>query len=69
MGGAGGIQGHHRQVHALERGLLVREVATGADRLADAGVDGLDRVGTRYEIRRRPAWCSAGPAIVVGHTV
>ena len=41
---AGGVQAHDGHVDALQGGLLVGEVPAGADGLADAGVDRLDRV-------------------------
>ena len=40
-----GSRRHDGHVDALQRGLLVREVAAGLDRPPDPGVDGLDRVG------------------------
>jgi hypothetical protein len=44
------------EIEHLERGLLVGEVASVADGLAEPGVQALDGVGIRYEIRgtRRP---------------
>src|SRR3954471_6429710 len=42
---AGGVEAADRQVDALERGLLGREVAAGAHRAAQPGVHALDRVG------------------------
>ena len=37
----GGVETHDGHVHALQSGLLVREMASGLDGLADAGVDAL----------------------------
>src|SRR4029453_10409554 len=42
---AGRVQAHHRQVQALERGLLGREMPAGADRAAEPGVERLGGVG------------------------
>src|SRR2546421_7538516 len=59
---AGGVEAADGQVQHLQRRLLGGEMASGVDRAAEPGVERLDGVGTRYEGRRRPAWCSAYPA-------
>src|SRR5438552_4543057 len=59
---AGGVEAADGQVQHLQRRLLGGEMASGVDRAAEPGVERLDGVGTRYEVRRRSAWCSAGPA-------
>src|ERR1700728_4874327 len=41
---SGRIETHERQVHTLERRLLVREMTPSLDRLADPGVHALDGV-------------------------
>jgi hypothetical protein len=52
---AGGVQAHHGHVHALECGLLVREVAASPYGFPDARVDALDGVcaARGWAVRRR----------------
>ena len=73
---AGRVEAADGQVQHFQRGLFVGEMAAGVDRSTESGVEALDRVGTRYERARRPACCSASPALPqrwrgvdVGHTV
>ena len=44
LGGPGGVKGSGHEVEALEGGLVGREVTSGADGPAEAGVQALDRV-------------------------
>ena len=46
----GRVETHERQVHTLERRLLVREMTPSLDRLADPGVHALNGVRIRYDI-------------------
>ena len=42
---AGGVEAHDREVDALQRGRLGREVPAGVDCAPDPGVDALDGIG------------------------
>ncbi len=54
--GAGGAEGSGHEIQALYGGLLGREMPTGLDRSAVAGVEALDgvRIRIRYEMSWRP---------------
>jgi hypothetical protein len=50
---SGRVEAGHDEVEVFEGGLVVGEVPSGLDAAAEAGVEALDRVRIRYEMRER----------------